>query len=766
MPRSAASARRRTSFVPRRVADALRTGLRVPHKAFGIASLSLFGAEGGAWAQSTTTPSPTPTLPEVRVRDADGFKVDATSAVTRTDTPLRDIPQFVNIIPQEVIRTQGATSLVDVLRNVPGISFGAAEGGTQANQVLFLRGFPLNQDIFVNGVRDIGEYNRDLFATESVEVLKGSSALMFGRGSPGGLVNQTFKGAYKVDASRVDLTLGSFDQKRAVADVNVRVGGNGAVRLIALADGSGNYRYPQDTEKYGFAPSFLWELSPTAQLTGSWYWFKARDVTDYGQPTLYTNALGFWGYPEMVSPRTYYGFENYDYANYDVNIGDLRLDLQLAGNLSFTSTLRYSRYQRQSESTIATLNPIDFNGNPVTRETPVDLLRVTRNHDTGRTRDNDDDALVSQTELLWRTATGPVRHQVLGGILLARESLDRLNYQLDADPDKPGVQAPSSITSFLHPDASAELSYSKVENARGNSTADTFSIYVQDQIEFTPEWKALVGVRWDHYDARAYSTGLGPGVLSTGPYERTDRMWSGRAGLIWQPTARQSWYLAWGNAYNPSGELGVYGGTGNTNLNPVNQGLEPEETENFELGAQWDFGGLQLRSSLFRTEKSNARMADSAGTTVLAGKRRVDGIEFELSGSITPNWEITGGIAFMDGEIVTGPPATQGKVPLGVAEISGSLWTVYKTGGGFEFGGGVRGQKGTWLTDTNVPDSQIPTYVVLDAMVGYVAPSWEVRINGYNLTDKTYYIGGYNNRPDRVLPGAPVSGAVTFTYRF
>lgn len=309
-------------------------------------------------------------------------------------------------------------------------------------------------------------------------------------------------------------------------------------------------------------------------------------------------------------------------------------------------------------------------------------------------------------------------------------------------------------------------SYSKVENARGNSTADTFSIYVQDQMEFTPEWKALVGVRWDHYDARAYSTGLGPGVLSTGPYERTDRMWSGRAGLIWQPTARQSWYLAWGNAYNPSGELGVYGGTGNTNLNPVNQGLEPEETENFELGAQWDFGGLQLRSSLFRTEKSNARMADSAGTTVLAGKRRVDGIEFELSGSITPNWEITGGIAFMDGEIVTGPPATQGKVPLGVAEISGSLWTVYKTGGGFEFGGGVRGQKGTWLTDTNVPDSQIPTYVVLDAMVGYVAPSWEVRVNGYNLTDKTYYIGGYNNRPDRVLPGAPVSGAVTFTYRF
>lgn len=762
MSSSAALRPRSRPPFPQRLTDAVRSGLRLPTKAVGIASLSLFGAEGGAWAQST----PAPTLPEVRVRDTEGFKTDATSTVTGTDTPLRDIPQFVNIISQEILRTQGATTLVDALRNVPGISFGAAEGGTQANQVLFLRGFPLNQDIFVNTVRDIGEYNRDLFATDSVEVLKGASALVFGRGSPGGLVNQTFKSAFKVDASQVDVTVGSFDQKRVVGDVNLRVGNGGAVRLVAMADGSGNYRYPQDTEKYGFAPSFLWELSPTTQLTGSWYWFKARDVTDYGQPSLYTAGLGFFGFPDMVSPRNYYGFEKYDYAHYEVNIGDLRVDHQFSGALSLSSTLRWATYKRQSESTISTLNATDFNGNPVTRDTPVDLLRVTRNHDTGRTRDNDDDALISQTELVWRTATGPVRHQVLGGLLFARENLRRLNYQLDADPNTPGVQAPSSITSFLDPDPSTGLSYTKVENAQGNSTADTFSLYAQDQMEFTPQWKALLGVRWDHYDARASTTGLGPGVLSTGPFERTDRMWSGRAGLIWQPTDRQSYYVAWGNAYNPSGELGVYGGTANTNLNAINQDLDPEETGNLEVGAQWDIGGLQLRSAIFRTEKKNARMVDSTGTTVLAGKRRVDGIEFELTGSITPNWEIYSGIAIMDGEIVTGPANVQGNTPLGVARVQGNVWTVYKFGGAWEVGGGVRGQKGTWLTDTNLPGSQIPSYLVLDAMVGYVTPKWEVRVNGYNLTDETYYIGGYNNTPNRVLPGAPVSVSATFTWRF
>ena len=140
-------------------------------------SLAFFGAEGGALAQTTSPPETT--LPEVRVQDAPetGFRTDTTRGPTRTETPLRDIPQVINSVPQALIRSQNATTLTDALRNVPGISYGAAEGGTQANQVFFLRGFPLSQDLFIDGVRDLGEYNRDLFATESVEVLKGRRRL-------------------------------------------------------------------------------------------------------------------------------------------------------------------------------------------------------------------------------------------------------------------------------------------------------------------------------------------------------------------------------------------------------------------------------------------------------------------------------------------------------------------------------------------------------------------------------------------------------------
>jgi catecholate siderophore receptor len=224
--------------------------------------------------------------------------------------------------------------------------------------------------------------------------------------------------------------------------------------------------------------------------------------------------------------------------------------------------------------------------------------------------------------------------------------------------------------------------------------------------------------------------------------------------------------VSYGNSYNPSGELGVYGATG-TNLSAVNQNIDPEEARNYEVGAQWDvLTGLQLRTSIFRNEKNNARFVDPTGATVLSGKRRVDGVELEVAGSITQNWDIYSGIAFMNGEILSGAANTIGKTPLGVADVQGNVWTIYRLGGGWEVGGGLRGQSGTWLTDANQPGSQIPDYAVVDATIAYVQKQYEIRLNAYNLADKTYYFGGYNNNPNRVLPGMPRAASVTLRYNF
>ena len=711
--------------------------------------------------------APEQTLPQVNVRGAqDHYRTDSNLSSMGTDTPLRDVPQIVNTVPQSVIRAQGATQMVDALRNVPGVTMAAAEGGVQANQVFYMRGFPVNQDIFIDGLRDMGEYNRDLFATEAVEVLKGPSALMFGRGSTGGLVNQVGKTADLLTRKEVSLTVGSFEQKRAVADLNTRLSSDSAFRLVALGEHSGSYRYPQDVDRVGLAPSVRWGIGGQTEYMASIYYLKTRDVTDYGQPTLSPNFTGTASRAMPPIPATnYYGLANHDFADHETLIGTFRIDHQFSSALGLRSTTRIARYKRQMEATIPDLLATDANGAPVTPATPLDLLVVRRRHDGNRTRDNDDDAIINQTDLTWKTEAFGVRHTVLTGVELSRERLHRWNYTLDADPATAGTQAPTSNTSLLYPDPYTTLSYTKTPNLRANSSGDTAAIYVQDQMAHGAHWKSVLGLRWERFSADAKTTNYLTGAAAAGPFERTDTMVSGRAGLIWQPDAHQSYYLSGSNSYNPSGELGVYAGTAQTPLNAQTVDLDPEENRNVELGAQWELArDLHLRSALFRTEKINQRIQDSTtGVLVLAGKRRVQGLEVQLAGALAPNWDVYAGAAAMDGKIVKAT-ANQGRTPLGVSDFIGNLWTVYRLGGGWEVGGGIIANSGWWANDAN--NTKIPSYAVLDATAAYVQKGYEIRLNVYNLTDEVYYIAAYQNSGNRVVPGMPLAASLTFRYTF
>ena len=374
---------------------------------------------------------------------------------------------------------------------------------------------------------------------------------------------------------------------------------------------------------------------------------------------------------------------------------------------------------------------------------------------------------INQTDVTWKVATGAIKHTVTGGMDLATERLDRATYAFDGDPLTAKIDAPSIVTSYLNPDVNASLNYTKSPQNRNVSTADTVAAYVQDLIEFTPQWKLLLGIRYDHYDSKTNQTANGPAGTNSGPFERTDNLWSGRAGVIWQPTSRQSYWVSWNSGYNPSGELGVYGATA-TNLSAVNQNLDPEETYNYELGGQWDLSpGLRLRSSIFRTEKTNARFTDPAdGIVKLEGTRRVDGVELELAGSITSQWDIYGGLAYMDGKILQSDPLTQGK-HMTVAPWSGSVWTVYRFAGdlvGWQVGGGAFGSSSRWIDDQN--RAKIPDYLIWSAMVGWFQPKYDVQFNVINIFDSKYYVGGYQNNPNRVLPGQPLTGLLTLRYRF
>jgi catecholate siderophore receptor len=704
------------------------------------------------------------TAPQIEVISSplqEDFRTESTQGATRTETPLRDIPQYINVVPQAVIQSQGARTLQDALRNVPGITYAAPEGGTQANQIFYIRGFPSGGDLFIDGVRDIGEYNRDLFATQSVEVLKGPSALIFGRGSTGGVINQVTKRPEPGGLKEVGLSLGTFGEKRVTGDLNLQMSDTSALRLIALGEDSDSSRDTVEVKKVGFAPSVRFGIGTPTEVELSYYFLKTSDVTDYGQPTL-GPTFNFRMPP--VSMEKYYGFANYDHTDHETHIATFRVDHKFNDALSLRNTLRYAYYRRDMEATIATLATTDVNGKAVTTATPFEQLLVNRQHN--KSRDNGDHALINQTDLTWKLETGAIKHTVLTGLELSQESLHRLNYNFDANPGLAGVQAPAATTLLLDPDPFTSLSYTKTPNQRSEAEARTVAVLVQDQLEFTPQWKALLGLRWERYDSEAKVTDAATGVPTAtgGPFSRVDKMVSGRAGLIFQPTATQSYYVSYGNSYNPSGELGVYGATG-TNLSAINEDLDPEENINAEVGAQWDLAsGFQLRTAIFRNEKINQRMVDPTGVTVLEGKRRVDGLEVSAAGQITPNWMIYAAAAFMEGEIVEAAPATQGKKPWGVPYLSGSVWTIYRLGGGWEVGGGAFGSSYYWLDDQN--RGEVPGYVRWDATVAYIQKKYDVRLNFFNVFDKTYYIGGYQNNPNRVLPGTPRSAMLTFTYRF
>jgi catecholate siderophore receptor len=243
------------------------------------------------------------TLPEVeghgaerRLQEGDDQRGDAhRDAAARHPAVHQHRPRGAHPLAERDLAAGGAAQR-------PGVSYAAGESGTQANQVFYLRGFPAGGDLFIDGVRDLGEYNRDVFATESIEVMKGPSALIFGRGSTGGIINQTSKQPGHRRPKEVSATFGNFDKKRLTADWNANLGNDNACGLLGLAEDSGSFRYPQDVKRVGFAPSVRFGIGYPVDITLSYYFLKTRDVTDYGQPTL-TPAYTGTGHFEMPPSR-------------------------------------------------------------------------------------------------------------------------------------------------------------------------------------------------------------------------------------------------------------------------------------------------------------------------------------------------------------------------------------------------------------------------------------------------------------------------------
>jgi catecholate siderophore receptor len=652
-----------------------------------------------------------------REKEETGYQPGITNT---TKLPLlpRDIPASITTVPKELMYDRGADTFREALRNVPGLTYNAGEGGRIGDNIT-LRGYSVVGDIYLDGIRDIAQYNRDLFNIESIDVLRGSASMLFGRGSTGGVLNQVSKTPYLYDRYEVSLTAGSYNYFRETADLNKKIGENAAVRVNLMKTDADSFREGVETHRVGFAPTLSWGIGTRDEFSLSYYHLNYDDVPDYGVPY-------FQGRPLSVPVERFYGLANADYQRDSADVGTASYIHRFSLDTSVKTVLRRGSYSRDLWAVAPRL----------TTPVPASLSDATGITRQAQRRGGEEDTLTSQTDYTTRFSTGGIKHLALAGLELLHENASRWNWAGG------GANPPTTVG---NPNSSPVLPANFFSVARAgqvNYKADTTGLYAQDMIELRPQWKVLLGARWDLFKAD-YER-----AAPQGPLSRTDRVWSYRTGLIYQPSDFQSYYVAYGTSFNPSGEL--------YSLDDLSARTPPEKNRNMEVGSKWELadGNLSVRTALFRSEKTNERNTDLSvvvDQNLLSGKRHTDGVELEAAGRITPNWEVFSGLALMKSVIdaATGAQAnTLGKKPINTPSYTFNLWTVYRLGGGWKVGTGVEGVGNRYANTTNT--AMVPHYARWDALLAYEQSRYELKVNVLNLADQSYYEGVYQGH---VIPG-------------
>ena len=714
----------------------------------GFAALTgLAGAPEDAFAQQTSTQSGEQTLPEVKVRESaqkDDYVPTVSTIGGKTPTPVMDIPQSVTIINRAVMDAQGAISLQDALRNVPGITFGGAEGGVIGNNIN-LRGFTARTDLYLDGIRDRGQYYRDVFSLDAVEVLKGPSSMLFGRGSTGGVINQVSKVPSLTPSNYATLSVGTTPAIRATADINQPMSETSAFRVAVMGQDVHSSRDVMKNEDYGIAPSIRFGIGTPTDVIVSALLLHNNDMPDYGLPPVN-------GRPANVNRGNFYGLTN-DRTTQEVGEVRARIVHKLTPELTLQNQTQYSQYnidaRESGPGAIGTRNAAGaFVAIPAAAATAGNATLVPTQRlfvqIAGHDRSIFDHSIYNQTDLIANFFTGSIGHQLMGGLELGYDDYENQAY---ARPNLPVVwlvspleQAGNTIT---------------IPGNFVSARATTVAPYVNDTISLNPYWKIVGGMRWDYYDATINNTVNNPRRAS----QSVDH-WSWRAGLMYQPSETQTYYASYGTSFNPSIET--------LTLTNGQQNLAPEENQSVEAGGKWAVmdGNLLLMSAVFQTIKKNARSQVSAGVYELIGEVRVNGFEATAAGRLTRNWQILAGYTYLDPEITDASAldGTKGKVPLNTPRNSTSLWTTYNITPEWQVGGGMTTMSGRYANNTNTVS--VGQYVRVDATVAYMQPKYDVRLNVFNVFDKLNFDQLIASQNGRSVPGTNTQALLTFTYRF
>lgn len=750
---------------------------------------------------------------EIGVQNSEQVDVttqSTTVALTQFTQPLLDTAQTVNVIPQYIMQEQQVTTLRDTLRNSPGISIAAGEGGAQGDN-LTIRGFSARNDMFLDGIRDFGSYYRDAFDYEQVAVLQGPASVQFGRGSTGGVINQETKQPQTNQFARGSLQLGTNLMRRVTGDINVPLQDTlegAAFRLNVVGSQSKvAQRDYAEKRRFGIAPSLIFGLNSPTRFSLNYLHEGENSTPDYGLPYFGPRVA-------QVNRKNYYGFANDNFLRTNPDVVTAKVEHDIGTRATLRNVTRWGNYPRNvviTEPQILTAGTLTaikestgkitgYNATcaptnatacyPVT--TPLRNVQVTR---AQIPVNSTEDIIWNQTSAVGHFSLGHIENDA---VIMAEGGRER------SMPQR--TNRTVGTTNALNPTQDVYAATYVTPPGRTHITSWSYGIGFNDTMKLT-QWLMLSGgVRFDHFETQSDQAATVNGVVVL-PW-RVDDKPTYRAAAVVKPRPNGSVYFDWGTSFNPSAE--------SLSLSANNATQAPQENETYEAGAKWAFmrDRLNVNGAYFRTTKSNVYETDPFDTTQVrnVGNQRIQGVQFGVLGHLPQHFDILAGYAYLSGRVTAtalnaSPFATQAAAiaaqgdaaslalsrtapfyinPVGmpfanVPKNTGNLWVTHDIGWGFVGGFGSnytaarRASTGALIAvydttaATNVNNVRldykaIPDYWIFSAMVRKpLSDRLDFQANLNNLGNK-FYID--QPHPNHLIPGEGFNAQFGFNMKF
>jgi catecholate siderophore receptor len=662
------------------------------------------------------------------------YKVDKSSS-SKVTQDLVDTPQTISVITKKVMEEQQATTLVEALRNTPGITLNLGENGnTNSKDNINMRGFDAQGSIYKDGIRDLANSSKDTFNTEAVEVTKGAVGADNGRGVSSGYINQVTKSATNKDEVGGTVGYSTAKNARLTADVNKKLNETTGVRLnVMKQNGEVAGRDEVEIDRTGIAGSVGFGIGTATRTTINYEHTEQDDVPDGGIPT-----VGLNGGAAKADTSKFYGSSD-DFEKAKSDAFTLKFEQDISDNTMFKNTSRYAKTNQEMLLT----SPFNYS----TIASTVDR----RMH----ARWQENEILTNQSNFTTDVQTGMLLHKISTGIELTKESQLTKNYTAQN----------AQITSLYNP---TNISWDALTFSGQKSDGETTTVgaYLFDSINIGEKFILTGGGRFDKYNTTndIVSSALVPSTL-----EDKGNLNSYKAGLVYKPLDNGSVYISRATTQLPPGGANFTLSSTVTNAN--NPDMEPQKSTTDEIGTKWDLldNKLSLTTAVYKTVVENETMTEADGSTSQNGEKEVEGVEFGAVGEITDKWNVSAGLAKMNTEYTKATSTNEGASLRFSPEHTATLWSTYKFTPAINVGAGARyvGTQDVKISSTSTEViSKIDSSLVYDAMASYkYSKNLTYQFNVYNLTDEEY-VANMNNSGRRYTPGASRSGLLTLAYKF